>query len=253
MRLGRQAGVHGLRRGPRRQRPERAVQLPHRPRPRGGRRRRRARSGHDGHRGRRPVSCSIPGSRVCPRGIDPICGSCEAGDLSLCWHFTDGDLAPGHPHRNLSRRPRGFRRVSARPRDDGPPRPGRGSRRARRHGRPFLCVTSLRDPAPTAASRARSRLRGGRARDDCDRDTSRAVSRSGGRRRRRPPHPGRSGAQPRGDGLRARARRLAHRRGGCVVGRQVEAGRRRPSDGASRWYRRRLRHDRDARPHPKSP
>jgi threonine dehydrogenase-like Zn-dependent dehydrogenase len=30
-----------------------------------------------------------------PRGIDPICGSCEDGDLSLCWHFTDGDLAPG--------------------------------------------------------------------------------------------------------------------------------------------------------------
>lgn len=30
-----------------------------------------------------------------PRGIDPICGSCEDGDYSLCWHFTDGDLAPG--------------------------------------------------------------------------------------------------------------------------------------------------------------
>lgn len=30
-----------------------------------------------------------------PRGISPICGSCEEGDLSLCWHFTDGDLAPG--------------------------------------------------------------------------------------------------------------------------------------------------------------
>jgi threonine dehydrogenase-like Zn-dependent dehydrogenase len=30
-----------------------------------------------------------------PRGIDPICGSCETGDYSLCWHFTDGDLAPG--------------------------------------------------------------------------------------------------------------------------------------------------------------
>jgi threonine dehydrogenase-like Zn-dependent dehydrogenase len=30
-----------------------------------------------------------------PRGIDPICGSCETGDYSLCWHFTEGDLAPG--------------------------------------------------------------------------------------------------------------------------------------------------------------
>jgi threonine dehydrogenase-like Zn-dependent dehydrogenase len=30
-----------------------------------------------------------------PRGITPLCGSCEAGDLSLCWHFTEGPIAPG--------------------------------------------------------------------------------------------------------------------------------------------------------------
>ncbi len=30
-----------------------------------------------------------------PRGIDPICGSCRDGDLSLCWHFTQGPLAAG--------------------------------------------------------------------------------------------------------------------------------------------------------------
>jgi threonine dehydrogenase-like Zn-dependent dehydrogenase len=30
-----------------------------------------------------------------PRGIDPVCGSCAAGDLSLCWHFTQGPIAPG--------------------------------------------------------------------------------------------------------------------------------------------------------------
>jgi threonine dehydrogenase-like Zn-dependent dehydrogenase len=44
-----------------------------------------------------------PGQRVVlnpwlscgPRGIDPPCPACVAGDLSLCWHFTDGDLAPG--------------------------------------------------------------------------------------------------------------------------------------------------------------
>ena len=44
-----------------------------------------------------------PGQRVVlnpwlscgPRGIDPPCPSCQAGDLSLCWHFTDGDLASG--------------------------------------------------------------------------------------------------------------------------------------------------------------
>ena len=30
-----------------------------------------------------------------PRGIDPPCGSCLQGDFSLCWHFTEGPLAPG--------------------------------------------------------------------------------------------------------------------------------------------------------------
>ncbi len=30
-----------------------------------------------------------------PRGIDPPCPACQAGDLSLCWSFTDGDLAAG--------------------------------------------------------------------------------------------------------------------------------------------------------------
>jgi threonine dehydrogenase-like Zn-dependent dehydrogenase len=30
-----------------------------------------------------------------PRGISPICPACEAGDLSLCWSFTDGSISPG--------------------------------------------------------------------------------------------------------------------------------------------------------------
>lgn len=29
------------------------------------------------------------------RGIDPICPACEAGDSSLCWSFTTGDISPG--------------------------------------------------------------------------------------------------------------------------------------------------------------
>ncbi len=29
------------------------------------------------------------------RGVDPVCPACAAGDLSLCWSFTSGDLAPG--------------------------------------------------------------------------------------------------------------------------------------------------------------
>ncbi len=30
-----------------------------------------------------------------PRGIDPPCGACRDGDLSICWHFTEGPLAAG--------------------------------------------------------------------------------------------------------------------------------------------------------------
>jgi threonine dehydrogenase-like Zn-dependent dehydrogenase len=30
-----------------------------------------------------------------PRGVDPICPACEAGDLSLCWSFGVGPIAPG--------------------------------------------------------------------------------------------------------------------------------------------------------------
>jgi threonine dehydrogenase-like Zn-dependent dehydrogenase len=30
-----------------------------------------------------------------PRGIDPPCPACVAGDLSLCWSFTKGSISPG--------------------------------------------------------------------------------------------------------------------------------------------------------------
>jgi len=30
-----------------------------------------------------------------PRGIDPPCPACQAGDLNLCWSFTEGALGPG--------------------------------------------------------------------------------------------------------------------------------------------------------------
>ncbi|HEV8208154.1 MAG TPA: alcohol dehydrogenase catalytic domain-containing protein [Acidimicrobiia bacterium] len=30
-----------------------------------------------------------------PRGVDPVCPACEAGDLSLCWSFGIGPIAPG--------------------------------------------------------------------------------------------------------------------------------------------------------------
>lgn len=43
-----------------------------------------------------------------PRGIEPVCPSCAAGDWSLCWHFNDGRLAPGIHTGNSSDATGGF-------------------------------------------------------------------------------------------------------------------------------------------------
>lgn len=37
-----------------------------------------------------------------PRGIDPPCPACAVGDLSLCWNFAEGSIAPGI-HTGLSK------------------------------------------------------------------------------------------------------------------------------------------------------
>lgn len=47
------------------------------------------------------LSCEV-------RGIDPICPACEDGDLSLCWSFLDGSLAPGIHTGNSSDATGGF-------------------------------------------------------------------------------------------------------------------------------------------------
>ncbi len=57
-----------------------------------------------------------PGQRVvlnpwlscAPRGIDPPCPPCIAGDYSACWHFLDGRLAPGIHSGNSSDATGGF-------------------------------------------------------------------------------------------------------------------------------------------------
>ena len=47
------------------------------------------------------LSCEV-------RGLDPVCPACAAGDLSLCWRFHDGDLAPGIHTGNSSDATGGF-------------------------------------------------------------------------------------------------------------------------------------------------
>jgi threonine dehydrogenase-like Zn-dependent dehydrogenase len=49
------------------------------------------------------VDTVVPGDRIVlqcwlscrPRGIDPVCPACAAGDYALCWNFTEGRIAPG--------------------------------------------------------------------------------------------------------------------------------------------------------------
>jgi threonine dehydrogenase-like Zn-dependent dehydrogenase len=43
-----------------------------------------------------------------PRGISPVCPPCAVGDLSLCWNFTEGQLAPGIHTGNSKDAPGGF-------------------------------------------------------------------------------------------------------------------------------------------------
>jgi threonine dehydrogenase-like Zn-dependent dehydrogenase len=43
-----------------------------------------------------------------PRGIDPMCPACAAGDLSQCWNFTAGRLTPGIHTGNSSDATGGF-------------------------------------------------------------------------------------------------------------------------------------------------
>ncbi|HMC52835.1 MAG TPA: alcohol dehydrogenase catalytic domain-containing protein [Acidimicrobiales bacterium] len=43
-----------------------------------------------------------------PRGVDPPCPACAAGDLSLCWSFLDGRLSPGIHTGNATEATGGF-------------------------------------------------------------------------------------------------------------------------------------------------
>ena len=95
LRVGREAGVHGLGRGWRRQPDARLLVDAAGARPRGGGRGRGA--GPRGRGGRRRATGSVlnPWLSCVPRGVSPICPACAAGDLSLCWNFQTPPIAPG--------------------------------------------------------------------------------------------------------------------------------------------------------------
>ena len=78
----------------RRQPHDRVHLLPPGARPRGGGHGRRAGPAVDDLES---ASGSVlnPWLSCAPRGIDPLCPACEAGDYSICWNFHEGRLSPG--------------------------------------------------------------------------------------------------------------------------------------------------------------
>ena len=101
-----------------------------------------------------------------PRGIDPPCPACQAGDLSLCWSFTKGDLGPGVHVGVITERPGRLGRAAGGPRLHAHPGARRHLRRGRRPGRPLLRLVPRHRAPPAAGRRAGPRLRRRRARAD---------------------------------------------------------------------------------------
>ena len=94
-----------------------------------------------------------------PRGIDPPCPSCQAGDFSLCWHFTDGPLAAGIHTGTSKDAPGGF--ADYFPAHDSMliPVPDAVPDEVAVFADPFAVSLALRDPASTAPGGQGARLR----------------------------------------------------------------------------------------------
>ena len=115
-----------------------------------------------------------------PRGVEPHCPACVAGDLSQCWSFGVGAARARHPHRDVQGRARRLRRAHARARLDAVQDPGLDHRRAGGVRRPVRGVAARHHAAPARARDQGARLRRGRARHVGGRDPARALPRRRG-------------------------------------------------------------------------
>ena len=85
-----------------------------------------------------------------PRGISPLCPACEAGDLSLCWSFTAGEISTGIHTGVSSDATGGYAELMPAHSSDALRRPRRHRRRARHLRRPVLGVAAQHHPPPAA-------------------------------------------------------------------------------------------------------
>ena len=90
-----------------------------------------------------------------PRGISPVCPPCEIGDLSLCWHFTDGPLAPGIHIGTSKDLPGGYANLMPAHHSMLFAVPDVDARRDRGVRRPVRGVAALDHSTPTGARRSR--------------------------------------------------------------------------------------------------
>ena len=88
-----------------------------------------------------------------PAGITPLCPACEAGDFSLCWSFTDGDISPGIHTGVSSDATGGYAELMPAHSVDAVRRARRRRRRARHPRRPVRRVVAQRHPPPAAPGR----------------------------------------------------------------------------------------------------
>ena len=88
-----------------------------------------------------------------PRGIDPVCPACAAGDYQLCWNFTQGGLAPGIHTGNSSDATGGFAELLPAHRTQVIPVPDALADESGGAGRPVRGLAALDHPSSAAARR----------------------------------------------------------------------------------------------------
>ena len=157
-----------------------------------------------------------------PRGVEPPCLSCQAGDYSLCWHFTQGPIAAGIHTGTSKDAPGGFADYLPAHESMLIPVPDDLSDEVAVIGGPLRRLAALRDTASATRRRQSPRLRRRRAGQHGGRHHQGALPRRRGHGGRPLARSGRTGTAARGHRRRPLSRRATARGGGGVVGRRPQ-------------------------------
>ena len=157
-----------------------------------------------------------------PRGIDPPCPSCQDGDYSLCWHFTEGPIAAGIHTGTSKDAPGGFAEYLPAHESMLIPVPDSLSDEVAVIGDPFaVSLHSVTRHPPPPGGKVLV-YGGGALGQRRHRHRPRAVPRRRRHGRRPLAGPGRAGPPAGGDRRGSLPGRAAARGGGGVVGRRAQ-------------------------------